>query len=95
MGQVPPRSYLMIGDGRLAGHLSHYFDLEQIPHRRWHRRGGTPVGDALQGASHVLLLISDDAIESFIRRHRRHAAPIWIHCSGSLDTDMAVGVHPF
>jgi predicted short-subunit dehydrogenase-like oxidoreductase (DUF2520 family) len=84
----------MIGDGRLAGHLSHYFDLEQIPHRRWHRRSGTPLQEALADATHALALISDDAIEDFVRRHRQDAAPTWIHCSGSLSTDLAVGVHP-
>ena len=94
MGQVPTISYLMIGNGRLAGHLSHYFDLEKIPHRRWHRRCGIPLEEVLAGATHVLVLISDDAIEPFIRRHGQDPALTWIHCSGSLDTDVAVGVHP-
>ena len=70
MGQVPPISYLMIGNGRLAGHLSHYFSLEKIPHRRWHRRCGSPLEEVLASATHVLVLISDDAIEPFIRRHQ-------------------------
>jgi predicted short-subunit dehydrogenase-like oxidoreductase (DUF2520 family) len=94
MGQVPQPTYLMIGNGRLAGHLSHYFDLEKIPHSRWHRRSETPLEALLTGASHVLVLISDDAIEGFIRRHARQPEKIWIHCSGSLDTDLAAGAHP-
>ncbi len=94
MGQVPPISYLIVGNGRLAGHMSHYFDLERIPHRRWHRRCGTPPDASLGAATHVLVLISDDAIEGFIRAHGPGRGLTWIHCSGSLDTGLAVGAHP-
>ena len=41
MGQVPGRAaLLLIGDGRLAGHLSHYFRLRQLRVTRWSRRRG-------------------------------------------------------
>ena len=41
MGQVPGRAaLLLIGDGRLAGHLSHYFRIRQLSVTRWSRRRG-------------------------------------------------------
>lgn len=41
MGQVPGRAdLLLIGDGRLAGHLSHYFRTRQLTVTRWSRRQG-------------------------------------------------------
>jgi predicted short-subunit dehydrogenase-like oxidoreductase (DUF2520 family) len=73
---------------------SHYFNLEKIPHRRWHRQSGVPLKEPLASATHVLVLISDDAIEPFVRRHGQDGPKTWIHCSGSLDTVLAVGVHP-
>lgn len=41
MGQVPGRAaLLLIGDGRLADHLSHYFTARQLDVTRWSRRQG-------------------------------------------------------
>jgi predicted short-subunit dehydrogenase-like oxidoreductase (DUF2520 family) len=94
MGQVPQATYLLIGNGRLAGHMSHYFHLEKIPHQRWHRQSRTPIEAALADASHILVLISDDAIEPFVRQHATGHGKTWVHCSGSLDTDLAIGAHP-
>lgn len=41
MGQVPGRAaLLLIGDGRLAGHLNYYFRAKQLPVTQWSRRRG-------------------------------------------------------
>ena len=40
------------------------------------------------------MLIRDDAIEAFIREHLLNTQAHLVHCSGSLVTDLAYGVHP-
>lgn len=96
MGQVPidDAPYLLVGDGRLSRHLRHYFDLEGIRWRLWARALGTPLEGALDGVRAVLVLISDDAIEGFLAHHLVPDGPPWVHCSGSLVTPLATGVHP-
>lgn len=98
MRQVPGRAaWLLIGDGRLAGHLSHYFRLEGRPFTGWSRRG--PGGEdalpaLLAGAERVLLAIRDDALAGFVRRWRRSAGAVWVHFSGSAIVDGAWSAHP-
>ena len=96
MGQVPSDDapYLLVGNGRLSRHLQHYFDLEAIRWRLWARAMGQPLEGSLDGVRAVLLLIADDAVEGFLTRHADPAGPPWIHCSGSLSTPLATGVHP-
>jgi Domain of unknown function (DUF2520) len=73
MGQVP---FGIVGDGRLARHLIHYFNLLRIPYRQWSRQGsGLAAGkydpssmvQALLGCQTVLLAVSDSAIEYVAR----------------------------
>jgi hypothetical protein len=73
MGQVP---FGIVGDGRLARHLIHYFNLLRIPYRQWSRQGaGQAAGksdpasmvQALLSCQTVLLAISDSAIENVAR----------------------------
>ncbi len=50
MGQVPGRAaQLLIGDGHLAGHLSHYFHTRRLNVTRWSRGRGV-FGPGLSGA---------------------------------------------
>jgi predicted short-subunit dehydrogenase-like oxidoreductase (DUF2520 family) len=85
----------IVGSGRLARHLLHYFSLLDIPVRAWSRRQPDPDPvAALADCRTVLLLINDDQIVPFI-----DAWPAWrgkqlMHCSGSLVTDAAEGAHP-
>lgn len=94
MGQVP--RYLIIGRGRLARHVQHYFDLLGVCYTSWHRGLSLEVlYEQSAHASHILLLINDDAIPPFIDQHflsLRHA--YLIHCSGRLVCDHAIGAHP-
>jgi len=96
VGQVPSDDapYLLVGNGRLSRHLQHYFDLEGMRWRLWARATGQPLEGSLDGVRAVLLLIADDAVEGFLARHADPAGPPWIHCSGSLSTPLATGVHP-
>lgn len=93
MRQVP--SYLLIGNGRVARHMRHYFSLLNLPYSSWHR--GEPIADLLSciaHATHILVLISDHSIEPFIETHLRHTHATLIHCSGSLATPLAYSAHP-
>ena len=93
MRQVP--HYLIIGYGRLAHHLSHYFAQLSLSFESWHR--GLPSAQLaikMKRASHCLLLISDHAILDFIHQYLKEYDGLCIHCSGSLVTDRAFGAHP-
>lgn len=93
MRQVP--DYLVIGSGRVAQHFQHYFTLMQIPFSSWHRQQDAQnLQEKLQRATHVLLLISDRAIENFIDNYLENCNSMLIHFSGSLVTEKAYGAHP-
>ncbi len=91
--QVP--KYLLIGNGRVATHFSHYFSLLQIPFEQWSRKKSADLlTQQLRKATYVLLLISDKAIDNFIAEHRQKTSALFIHFSGSLLNKDAYGIHP-
>lgn len=93
MRQVP--SYLFIGNGRVSRHFQYYFSLLNIPFSLWHRSlSPALLSEKLQTCTHVLILISDDAIEDFINKNLKNNSAICIHFSGSLITNKAFGLHP-
>lgn len=94
MKQVP--TYAIIGNGRLARHLTHYFNLLEIPLLQWARSTHTPRDLKVTSAqaSHILLAISDKAIEPFIQEHSFLKNKTLIHFSGSLVSPLALGTHP-
>jgi hypothetical protein len=85
----------IVGDGRLARHFQHYFQLLGLPVCHWCRRESTtdpPL--ALAACQTVLLLIRDDAIVPFGEQWPELKHKRLVHCSGSLVTPIAVCVHP-
>ncbi|MCW5584207.1 MAG: DUF2520 domain-containing protein, partial [Gammaproteobacteria bacterium] len=93
MRQVP--HYLIIGNGRAARHVQYYFSQLQLSYSSWSRyQPYAQLSCALDRATHVLLLISDNAIEHFIQEHLQNSQSIHIHFSGSLVTNNAYGAHP-
>lgn len=101
--------YALLGSGRLARHLGHYFRAEGLETRAWARRPDPAFNDldvtahadpdarleaTVADCTHVLVLLSDDAIEGFIGRHGFLREKVLIHCSGSLALDAAQGAHP-
>ena len=93
MRQVP--SYLLIGNGRVAKHFQAYFSQLSIHYDTWCRQQSEfLLQQALCEASHILLLIQDDAIAAFIKTHLKDYQGIVIHCSGSLVVEGAYGAHP-
>lgn len=97
MGQVPSADapYLLVGNGRLSRHLQHYLGLEGLEWRLWSRASREPLEHALEDVGTALLLIPDDAIETFLERHADPSiGTTWVHCSGSLSTPRAFAAHP-
>ncbi len=92
--QVP--KYLLIGNGRVATHFSHYFSLLQIPFETWSRKNSSidHLVQQAQRASCILLLINDRSIENFIAEYLQNTSATLIHFSGSLLTEKAYGTHP-
>ena len=96
--------YALLGSGRLARHLGHYFRAEGREIRAWARRPDPAFNDldvaahgdaearleaTVESCTHVLVLLSDDAIEPFIGRHRFLRDKVLIHCSGALALEAA------
>ena len=93
MRQVP--LYLIIGNGRVAKHFQQYFSLLNIAYLTWHRnQSETELQQALHKATHILILISDHAIQNFHDRYLQKSSAIKIHCSGSLYFPDIYGAHP-
>ncbi len=93
MRQVP--SYLIIGDGRVARHFQHYFTLLQLCHCSWDR--SQPIEELQQflpQATHILVLISDQAIDAFCQSYLKKTKALCIHFSGSHVSSCAYGAHP-
>ena len=87
--------YTIIGNGRLAQHFCHYFDLLNIPYLHWHRNSVESLASRIQTSTHILLLISDKNIDQFILTHQTlFAERTIIHCSGSLISVNAYTAHP-
>jgi hypothetical protein len=91
-----PLVYGIVGNGRLARHLLHWFALKGIATQHWYRRGAMadqPPSQVLNAATTIILAINDDAIEPFIQENPGLEKFQLIHCSGSLVTPLAFGAH--
>ena len=89
--------YGVIGDGRLARHLKFWFGHKGLRVEQWSRGDDLDMTNptlALAECDRILLAISDDAIEPFIQAWPELKDKVLIHCSGSLVTPAAIGVHP-
>ncbi len=95
MRQVP--QYLILGDGRLARHMLHYLQLQGLAPQQWSRRqqSSQALRSMLAQATHILLLVSDHAIEGLLSAYHDAApAACWIHCSALVEAAPAVFAHP-
>jgi 2-dehydropantoate 2-reductase len=93
VGQVP--AYLLIGNGRVARHVACYFDHLGLSCTQWHR--GMPeetLAAQAAAASHILILIRDDAIADFAQFHLSGVSALKIHFSGALVAAGIHGAHP-
>lgn len=93
MRQVP--RYAIIGDGNIARHFSFYLRLKNIPYLQWTRKGThQDLTTVIDCATHVLLLISDGAVDSFIANNPLIHRKVIVHFSGSLLSPLAFTAHP-
>lgn len=93
MRQVP--QYLIIGNGRVAHHFQYYFQLLEIHFQVWHRqRCLAKLSQLLTDSTHILILITDHAIDAFIQQHLHCSQSVKLHFSGSLVSAHAFGAHP-
>lgn len=93
--QVPNKKYTIIGDGKVARHFGHYFNLLGIGFNQWQRaQSSQQLQLAVASSDVVLLLISDDAIEPFIHQNPFLKDTPLVHFSGTLTLDKAYGCHP-
>ena len=88
--------YLIVGNGKTSKHISRYFELLNIPYNSWNRNESILFQEKLTGEKKILLLIPDDQIEKFIKKHKLkvNAQVLWIHFSGVLSTPLAESTHP-
>ena len=93
------KKYLIVGNGRLAHHLKHYFSSVGLLYKEWYRSSishdSEKLSDLVRASDIVLLPISDIAIESFVVENKLlESNKTVVHFSGALDTNLAVGCHP-
>lgn len=101
MGQVPTHRYVLIGSGAMARHLYFYLSsLNPISTEilQWNRKDHSidELHSLLASATHVLLAISDSAIEEFFQTYRDLATDKakWVHFSGANNFTGIVAAHP-
>ena len=98
MGQVPfEYSYLLIGNGQLARHLSRYLKQKNIAFHHWCRAHGTKSLETYlrNKPELVLLAISDESIVSFYEEFNGLSLESsWLHFSGALHHPDLLNFHP-
>ena len=98
MRQVPTSAappFGIVGNGRVARHLHHYFTLLGLPVSAWSRNGrGPSPPETLAACQTVLILIPDGEIVPFIDTWPALQQKRLVHCSGRLVTGAAEGAHP-
>jgi hypothetical protein len=93
MRQVP--RYLIIGNGRVARHFQHYFSLLNLSFDNWHRSQSIEkLHQSISQATHILILINDQAIDPFCETYLQNTTAYPVHFSGSLVSKHALGAHP-
>ncbi|MNJ91344.1 hypothetical protein D3C87_89950 [compost metagenome] len=90
-----PVKYLLIGSGRVARHLGHYFNLLNINFSTWDRAQDPHLlPKKINESSHILLAISDSALEGFFAKHLAGHEKTVVHFSGAKDIEGLICAHP-
>ena len=93
MRQVP--HYAIIGNGRMAKHLCHYFGLLGIEYQQWDRaKPPQQLEKMIPTATHVVVLIPDADVDTFIAQHIPIGEKLLLHFSGALQSQYAYTTHP-
>jgi predicted short-subunit dehydrogenase-like oxidoreductase (DUF2520 family) len=87
--------YCIVGSGRTARHFAHYFHTLGLAAHHWDRSQPLATFHSfLAQSTHVLLLISDSAIEGFYREHLTQFQGTVVHFSGALEVAGIESAHP-
>ena len=87
--------YLLVGSGRTHKHFCHYLSLLGIPFRTWNRRESIESFNQLKKeATHILLLISDSALNDFAKEFTRDFKGVVVQMSGALEIPGTISAHP-
>jgi predicted short-subunit dehydrogenase-like oxidoreductase (DUF2520 family) len=98
--------FALLGGGRLARHLRHYFSLLDLPVSGWARDRTSALNThsiddpsmrlraTVEPASHVLLLVSDAAILEVVRQYPFLREKTLVHCAGAVSIPRVAGAHP-
>ena len=86
--------YGIVGRGRVAGHLAHWFSLEDLPYVLWFRDSPESPEHTLSTCKTIILAVNDDALETFIAVHPELRSKKMIHLSGSRTVSGVPGFHP-
>jgi predicted short-subunit dehydrogenase-like oxidoreductase (DUF2520 family) len=89
------KRYTIVGDGKMSLHLCHYFSLLGINYNCWSRKQSiNQLKAQIKNTDLVILLISDNAIEQFVRDNSFINKNILVHFSGVLSSHNIIGCHP-
>ena len=90
------RRYLLMGDGRLARHLSHYLRSMDLEISRWSRKKDSPdaISELAKNTDRVLVAISDSALSEFVETELSAFKSKVVHFSGCLSIDGVASAHP-
>ncbi len=94
MRQVPHP--LIVGDGKMATHFGHYLSLLGITYSQWSRKSSShdSLKTLLNGSTLTILLISDSALDNFIRANLFLKNKPLVHFSGASSIPDTFSAHP-
>lgn len=95
MRQVP--RYVVIGNGCMARHICHYLSGLKLECQQWYRQKHSikNLHKKITLATHVLILISDKAIDEFIQKHLLpYKNLIKVSFSGCFISQYSYSAHP-
>ncbi len=93
--EIRNQQFLLIGSGRLARHLEFYFTQLGLKFSSWSRRQDiSALQKSAESATHVLLAISDSALQGFVDTHFKNSNKLIVSFSGALTIQGAVTAHP-
>lgn len=88
-------NYLLIGSGRVARHLTHYFQLLNIHIKTWDRaQDPLALRQKISESKHILLAISDSALAGFFRQHLAGLDKTVVQFSGAHNFEGMIAAHP-
>jgi len=87
-------SYGIIGNGKVAKHIMHYFSILGIQYSNWSRSDKTSLSEKLSSIDVALILINDSSIETFYKNNLFLKGKTCVHFSGAMNIDGIIGVHP-